>query len=292
VSAPSDFPALHVGQYQFMPKMEPGQFEALKADIASRGVVTPIDIDENGAILDGHNRYLAWCELQRNEPPPTIVRAGLSEDEKRSFAIRQNVHRRHLSREQIRGLIARELRERPACSNRVIAADVGVDHKTVGAIRRALNSTGELPQLEATIGADGKTRRAKASAEVSAWAKAFGGKVGGDDLPDDVGLAFFKAGIPANTIISMPAVAFPTPQLSEEHERDWELYRRLLEEKLGWGEEGIEEHLHWVICHHGYKSPDEWLGPDGAGFRKRCRMREPSDEFKGWWRDLKTGAHL
>jgi len=229
MSAPPDLPALHVGPYQFMPEMEPGQFVALKVDIASPGVVTPIDVDETGAILDGHNRYRAWCELQRNEPPPTIVRAGLSEDEKRSFAIRQNVHSRHLSGEQIRGLIARELRERPARSNRVIAADAGVDHKTVGAVRRFLNSTGELPQLDATIGADGKTRRAEASAEVAAWAKAFGGKVGGDDLPDDVRLAFFKAGVPANAIISMSAVPFPTPQLSEEQERDWKLYQQLLE---------------------------------------------------------------
>jgi len=36
--------------------MTPAEFEALKADIAERGVVVPIDIDEDGEILDGHHR--------------------------------------------------------------------------------------------------------------------------------------------------------------------------------------------------------------------------------------------
>jgi ParB-like chromosome segregation protein Spo0J len=145
-------PEIRVGGYQFMPDMTPEEFAALKADIAERGVVTPIDLDETGAILDGHHRYRAWCELQRNEPPPTIVRAGLSEAEKRSFAIRQNVHRRHLMRGQMQDLIERELRARPDHSDRQIAADVGVDHKTIGRLRRVLNATGELPQLDATVG--------------------------------------------------------------------------------------------------------------------------------------------
>jgi hypothetical protein len=42
-------------------------------------VVVPIDVDEQGEILDGHHRYRAWVDLQKNEPPPTIVREGLSE---------------------------------------------------------------------------------------------------------------------------------------------------------------------------------------------------------------------
>ena len=81
----------------------PEVFAALKADIAKRGVVTPIDIDEEGNILDGHNRYRAWRELHKNEAPPIIVREGLSEAEKTAFARRQNLLRRHLSRDQMPG---------------------------------------------------------------------------------------------------------------------------------------------------------------------------------------------
>ena len=55
-------------KYQLMPDMSPAEFEALKADIAQRGVVVPIDIDETGEIIDGHHRYRAWAELHKNEP--------------------------------------------------------------------------------------------------------------------------------------------------------------------------------------------------------------------------------
>ena len=34
-------------KYQLMPEMSPAEFEALKIDIAQRGVVVPIDIDED-----------------------------------------------------------------------------------------------------------------------------------------------------------------------------------------------------------------------------------------------------
>jgi ParB-like chromosome segregation protein Spo0J len=100
-------------KYQLMPNMSGADFEALKADIAQRGVVVPIDVDEAGEILDGHHRYRAWVGLKKNEPPPIIVREGLSEQEKRSFARKNNILRRHLTREQVRRLIAEQLKELP-----------------------------------------------------------------------------------------------------------------------------------------------------------------------------------
>jgi ParB-like chromosome segregation protein Spo0J len=145
---------LRVSTYQLMPEMAPDQFEALKADIAERGVLTPIDVDEHGNILDGHNRYRAWKELQKNEPPPTIVRAGLSELEKRAFARKNNILRRHLTREQVRELIEQQLKETPEWGDRRAAKELGVDHKTVGAVRGRLISSGEIPSCEKTVGAD------------------------------------------------------------------------------------------------------------------------------------------
>jgi ParB-like chromosome segregation protein Spo0J len=41
-------------KYQLLPELPPEQFEALKADIAKRGVVVPVMLDEYGAIIDGH----------------------------------------------------------------------------------------------------------------------------------------------------------------------------------------------------------------------------------------------
>ena len=71
--------------------------------------MVPIDVDEQGQILDGHHRHRAWVELHKNEPPPIIVREGLSEQEKRAFARKNNILRRHLTREQVRRLIAEQL---------------------------------------------------------------------------------------------------------------------------------------------------------------------------------------
>jgi len=56
-------------KYQLLPELPPEQFEALKADIAERGVVVPVVMDEFGAILDGHNRARACRELGINDYP-------------------------------------------------------------------------------------------------------------------------------------------------------------------------------------------------------------------------------
>ena len=56
-----------------------------------------------------------------------------------------NLHRRHLTAEQKRELIAKLLKAKPEQSNRTIAKQVKADHKTVAASRLKLESTGELP---------------------------------------------------------------------------------------------------------------------------------------------------
>ena len=107
-------------KYQVMPDMPPEQFEALKADIAERGVLVPIDVDEDGHILDGHHRYKACVELGITYFP-TIVRPGLSEEERRIFARKNNMLRRHLNRKQVRELIAEQLKDTPDWANNRIA---------------------------------------------------------------------------------------------------------------------------------------------------------------------------
>ena len=43
-------------QYQTFDLLTSDEYAALKADIAERGILVPIEIDETGAILDGHHR--------------------------------------------------------------------------------------------------------------------------------------------------------------------------------------------------------------------------------------------
>ena len=144
--------------YQVMPALSADEYAALKSDIAARGVQVPVEYDDRGNILDGHHRVQICGELGIIHWP-RLVRYGLSEEEKRRHAQRLNLDRRHLDQQQRRALIEDELRERPEASDRLIASGLGVDHKTVSRARSDLESTGEIPQLEARQGRDQKKRR-------------------------------------------------------------------------------------------------------------------------------------
>jgi len=146
-------------KYQVMPDMPPDQFRALKKDIAERGILTPIDIDESGNILDGHHRIRACEELDVTDYP-SIIRPGLSEEEKRMFARKSNMMRRHLSRKQIREIIRLQLIDTPRWANNRIALELGIDSKTIKTMREKLESTSEIPKFKKYIGADGKERPA------------------------------------------------------------------------------------------------------------------------------------
>lgn len=63
----------------------------------------------------------------------------------------------------MRTIIEAELKDRPDVSNRAIAADLGVDHKTVAASRDGLVAAGEIPHHEELKGRDGVKQPAKKS---------------------------------------------------------------------------------------------------------------------------------
>lgn len=120
--------------YQLLPPLSEAEYAALRDDIAECGVLVPVEVDENGAILDGHHRARAATEL--GLPYPTVVRAGLTEQGKRDHSRRLNMARRHLSQEQRRTVITDVLAEDPAVSDRAVARLVGCSHHTVAAVRR------------------------------------------------------------------------------------------------------------------------------------------------------------
>lgn len=120
--------------YQLLPPLSGEEYAALRADIETHGVRVPVDVDEHGHVLDGHHRQQIAAELGINCPVRVV--AGLTEEEKRHHAVAVNAHRRQLTRAQRRDLVVAELERDPARSDRAIGRIVGVDHKTVGAIRR------------------------------------------------------------------------------------------------------------------------------------------------------------
>lgn len=82
-------------QYQLLPALAADDFKRLKSDIAERGVLVPIEVDESGNVLDGHHRKRIADELGID--CPTVTRIGMAEHEKRLHAVALNLARRHLT---------------------------------------------------------------------------------------------------------------------------------------------------------------------------------------------------
>lgn len=114
-------------KYQLLPNLTADEYDALRTDIRERGVMVPVELDETGTILDGHHRAAIAEELGIDYP--TIVRAGLNEEQKVGHVLALNLHRRQLTREQRAELVA-DLRRR-RMSLRKIAEVTGIPRSTV-----------------------------------------------------------------------------------------------------------------------------------------------------------------
>src|SRR5262249_57530891 len=140
------------------PLMQGEEFDALVEDIRKNGQREPI-VPCQGKVLDGRNRHNACLaaevgfKISKHEDDCAYI------GDPAAYVISKNVHRRHLTAEQKRELIAKLLKAAPEKSNRQIAETVKADHKTVAAVRSEEEATGEIPQLEKTVGADGKARK-------------------------------------------------------------------------------------------------------------------------------------
>jgi hypothetical protein len=281
------------GGYQMLPPMAPAQFEALKTDIAERGVLTPIDVDEHGHILDGHHRLRACAELGVTDYP-VFVRVGLSEVEKRTFARQVNTLRRHLSRSQMRALVAGQLRDTPTWANARIARLLGVDGKTVTALRRRLEATSEIPRLTAFEGADGKARPSTQPTRaifVANWPD-----LSWDDLtrlaaqaaavPPDQRRGLFTAhGIPTIEDTSYNVFA----GCSADEVWAWHVFGLFLLEQ-GWSTVNVSMHVEWIRGRP-FQSVDAWLGEAGVAFRRRWGLPSASRAtLTAWRRFIKAQA--
>ncbi len=81
-------------QYQLFDALRPEEYQALEADIKKRGVLVPVEVDEKGNILDGHNRV--EIANRHGLKYKTITRCFKTEEEKREHIIKLNLCRRHL----------------------------------------------------------------------------------------------------------------------------------------------------------------------------------------------------
>lgn len=161
-----DYPPQERPKYQPLGWMPRHHFRQLKQSIAITGkILVPIVTDENGDILDGHHRELAYQQLTDDgfkieRPVPQIV-TGLTEEEKRHHALRTNMVRRRITRRQRRKIIEEELRRSPDLANQWIAEVCGTTGKTVAEVRKELEARSEIPIVTTFRRRDGKTCPAK-----------------------------------------------------------------------------------------------------------------------------------
>src|SRR5262249_23359378 len=132
--------------------MEGEDFDDLVADIKANGQHEPIVLYD-GMILDGRNRYRA-C-LAAGVAPDFINSDGWIDDPA-AFVISANIHRRHLSAEEKRDLIAKLITARPEKSNRRIAKEIGVSHPHVAKVRGDLEKSGDVETVTTSIDTKGR----------------------------------------------------------------------------------------------------------------------------------------
>lgn len=139
---------------EVFPLIDGAEFEELVASIKAHGLREPIVVFE-GAILDGRNRYRA-CEKAGVEPRFE----EFTGDDPLSFVEDINDKRRHYTSEQKRARAAAKLKAEPEESDRAIAQVLGVDHKTVAAVRDDLVRRGEIPHVETITDTKGRKQPA------------------------------------------------------------------------------------------------------------------------------------
>ena len=137
-----------------LPPIDPEIRRRLADDILKRGVLVPILQAEDGEVLDGRLRL----EIAREHKLfcPKIIVGKLSPAERADLRLCVNLYRRHLSQAQARDMIAWAIRQGPGESDRRVAERCGVDHKTVGGVRRRLEAIGEIPQYDSRATANGR----------------------------------------------------------------------------------------------------------------------------------------
>lgn len=104
-------------KYQLLPALSTDEYERLRADIEAHGIRQPIELDENGDVLDGHHRKAIAFKLGIDCPSVEVVLK--SEVAKRAYVLRVNLNRRQLTSEQQKGIRQRQ---------KEIAVEMNEDH--------------------------------------------------------------------------------------------------------------------------------------------------------------------
>jgi protein gp37 len=150
---------------ELFPLMPPDGLKALATDIEAHGLqrhVTVQYLDGECVLLDGRNRLDALALLGREINLSSIlIFEGVAEDvDPYAYVISANLHRRHLTADQKRDLIAKLLKATPEKSDRQIAEQIKSNRTTVGQIRKKLEKSGDVSIVDTRIDARGREQPA------------------------------------------------------------------------------------------------------------------------------------
>jgi hypothetical protein len=189
---------VHPAAADLFPLMSEAELKELAEDIRKNGLQQAIVIwrDNNTRpfkdyLIDGHNRLdalamLGWLGPKRgrlrrepdldyehalpliitrpedvpaNSDKGFLVRYDLEDDDDvRKCVVALNLHRRHLTAEQKRDVIAKLLKANPESSNLQIAKQVKADDKTVAKVRHELESRSDIPNVEIRTDSKGRNQ--------------------------------------------------------------------------------------------------------------------------------------
>ena len=176
---------------ELFPRMSEAELRALGEDIRRTGITSPIVLWRDAAqvfLLDGVSRLDA-IEMMAGGitlvPPSRGRKWSIEASDRRfclgsamietsafatpftsgipdpfAYVISANIHRRHLSAEQRRDLIAKLIKATPEKSDRQIAATVRASPTTVGTVRAEMESKGDVSTLDTRTDSRGRQQSA------------------------------------------------------------------------------------------------------------------------------------
>jgi hypothetical protein len=182
---------------EMLPGLSSGELKALGEDIKKHGLQVPVviraDLIEPGnrasgykySLLDGRSRLDAMeavgidvrlTKIRKKESQAWRLDSDNGDVELRAmfpiihtsgdgdpfdFVISTNLHRRHLTAEKKRDLIAKLLKANPERSDRAVGKMIGADGKTVASVRAEEEGRAEIPHVETRTDTKGRRQAAK-----------------------------------------------------------------------------------------------------------------------------------
>jgi ParB-like chromosome segregation protein Spo0J len=223
------------------PLLEGKDFDDLVEDIKKNGLREKIDLYQ-GKIADGRNRYRALLRLgvDPSVEPDKYFRKAIythtiggeiapheqnNDDRVRAYIISRNIHRRHLTAEQKRDLIAKLLIADPGKSDRQVAKQTGVSNTHVGKLRKELEKSGDVSTVDTRTDTKGRKQPARKASKpkpkdplvINPIPLRFGVSV--EPTGSASGLGDDKPPVEAE-IVQQPSASKPEP------EKDWKVEMR------------------------------------------------------------------